>query len=95
MFTKYKNIIIIVVCLVAAFIAYTIFFTGKNQAPLSASAPITTPVEADLIALLAQLKGITLDTAIFDDPIFKSLVDFGQDLVAEPIGRPNPFAPLQ
>jgi type II secretory ATPase GspE/PulE/Tfp pilus assembly ATPase PilB-like protein len=42
------------------------------------------PADQDLIALLLDLKSISLDEQIFSDPAFQSLSDFSQDLVAEP-----------
>lgn len=56
-----------------------------------------TPVsqaEKDLVATLLQLRSVNLNGTIFSDPAFKSLKDFGSQIVPEPVGRPNPFAPL-
>jgi len=51
--------------------------------------------ERDLVATLLQLRAIGLDGTIFSDPAFQSLVDYGIEIVPEPVGRENPFAPLQ
>lgn len=50
--------------------------------------------ERDLVATLLQLRTVTLDGTVFSDPAFQSLRDFGSQIVPEPVGRPNPFAPL-
>ena len=50
--------------------------------------------DKDLVTTLLQLRAVTLEGAIFQDPAFKSLRDFGTQIVPEPIGRANPFAPL-
>lgn len=50
--------------------------------------------ERDLVATLLQLRAIGLDGTIFSDPAFQSLVDYGIEIVPEPVGRENPFAPL-
>lgn len=50
--------------------------------------------ERDLVATLLQLRTVTLDGTIFSDPAFQSLLDYGIDIVPEPVGRANPFAPL-
>jgi hypothetical protein len=50
--------------------------------------------DKDLVATLLQLRAVTLDGAIFQDPAFQSLRDFGIQIVPEPVGRENPFAPL-
>ncbi len=95
MLGKYQNIILIVVVLIIAFAIYSYFFTGKEEAPLMTEEVVSqSPEDQDLISLLLELKGITLDESIFSDATFDSLQDFSQELVAEPTGRPNPFAPL-
>jgi hypothetical protein len=94
-FKRYRTLILAVIIIAIAFFAYSYFFAGERQPILSEQAPaVGTPVDQDLIALLLQLKSIRLDTAIFNDPAFRSLQDFSQALVPEPIGRTNPFAPL-
>lgn len=92
---RYQNIILGVVLIALAFTVYSYFFTG-NTAPILGTEAVTptTAVDQDLISLLFELKGITLDDSIFADPTFRSLQDFSQALVPEPIGRHNPFAPL-
>jgi hypothetical protein len=95
MLAKYQNVIIIVVVLAIAFGVYSYFFVGKEEAVLtSENTGAAAPADQDLIALLLDLKSISLDEQIFSDPAFQSLSDFSQDLVAEPVGRDNPFAPL-
>ena len=49
---------------------------------------------AELISTLLALRAVKLDGTIFTDPVFTSLKDFSTEIVPEPIGRPNPFAPL-
>lgn len=90
-----RTVIIVGVVIVIAFIAYSYFFTAKPASVLTTSEVSgTPPVDQDLISLLAQLKAITLDDSIFNDPTFMSLQDFSQNLTPEPSGRINPFAPL-
>lgn len=48
----------------------------------------------DLLAALALLRTIQLDTSVFTDPIFKNLSDWGKKIAPQPAGRRNPFAPL-
>lgn len=95
LFKKFKTVIIVVLVIAIAFVAYSYFFAKPTEPVLSVQAVSTTPsVDQDLIAILLQLKSIKLDDAIFSDSAFKSLQDFSQELVQEPIGRNNPFAPL-
>ncbi len=58
------------------------------------SAP-SSQVERDLVATLLQLRSVSLDGTILGDPTFQSLKDFGSEIVPEPVGRENPFAPLE
>ena len=93
---KYQNLFVIVGLIVAAFVVYSIFFTGTNDDALVTQEidASQTAVEQELISLLLELRSITLNTSIFSDSKFQSLEDFSQDIVAEPVGRSNPFAPL-
>lgn len=90
-----KNIAIIGAIVIAAFVVYVLFFVHKEE-PVLSGTPTTasTAVDQDLVAILFELKAITLNDDIFSNPVFRSLVDFGQELVPEPVGRVNPFAPL-
>ncbi|MCI0542755.1 hypothetical protein L0Y69_03340 [bacterium] len=47
-----------------------------------------------ILALLNDLRSLQLDETFFSDPIFVSLEDWSVVLTPEPIGRPNPFAPI-
>lgn len=50
--------------------------------------------EQELVSTLLALRSVKLDGAIFTDPAFMSLKDFSTQIVPEPVGRPNPFAPV-
>ncbi|MES2134893.1 MAG: hypothetical protein V4449_01465 [Patescibacteria group bacterium] len=93
--TRYKGVLIALAVIVVAFFAYSYFFPKDSAPALSAEiAPENVSVDQDLISLLLELKSIKLNDAIFADSAFKSLQDFSQELVPEPVGRNNPFAPL-
>ncbi|PIR86272.1 hypothetical protein COU13_01935 [Candidatus Kaiserbacteria bacterium CG10_big_fil_rev_8_21_14_0_10_43_70] len=71
---------------------------GENSLLTStsiSSAATQTAVERELLNTLLELRSIRLDGEIFSDPAFNSLRDFTTDIVSEPIGRRNPFAPLE
>lgn len=61
--------------------------------PISGS-PTQQTADQELVATLLTLRAVTLSGKIFEDPAFRNLRDFGTTIVAEPVGRPNPFAPL-
>lgn len=46
------------------------------------------------LALLNQMKSIRIDTTLFSDPAYVSLVDNSVAITPEAVGRPNPFAPI-
>lgn len=62
--------------------------------PTGSGSPTQQSADQELVATLLTLRAVTLSGTIFQDPAFMSLRDFGTTIVAEPVGRPNPFAPL-
>ena len=48
----------------------------------------------DLVETLLALRAVKLDGTIFTEPAFTGLTDFSTPIIPEPVGRPNPFAPL-
>lgn len=48
----------------------------------------------DVVDTLRQLEAVRLDGAVFSNPSFAALKDFSTQIIPEPVGRPNPFAPL-
>ncbi len=50
--------------------------------------------ERAILDTLLQLRSIELAGTIFNDPVFQSLRDTRTEIVPEPIGRRNPFAPF-
>lgn len=92
-----QTVIIFLVIVGGLFFAYQYFFSAPQESALNVTNVQAAGSEADqeLIALLLELKGIRLDNAIFSDTTFQSLTDFSKELVAEPIGRINPFAPIE
>ena len=91
-----KNILLFGGLLVALFVGYNYFFAGENTAgPLIAiQQPAPPSGNSDLLAILLALRSLRLDDTVFSDETFKRLQDFGIEIPTEPLGRPNPFAPL-
>lgn len=95
---KTKNTIILALILLAIGVAMY-FYATRDKEPDDLLIGVTagmeiTPVDDDLLAALRDLKKLRLDQEIFKNPVFISLVDFGQILAEQPKGRANPFAPL-
>ena len=99
-----------VLMLIAGFaiIAAALLIFGGSASPSSSSSPAApylsvapsadanadVALGGDLLAALALLRTIQLDTSVFANPIFKSLSDWGKKIAPQPAWRRNPFAPL-
>ena len=98
-FLKNHKILLIVVAIIVAFIAYTAL-TGVEDEPLLVTTVVASPqtpaaaAEQGLVSLLLELQALSLDGTLFTTPRFMGLSDFGQELSPQPVGRPNPFAPI-
>lgn len=110
MFQKYKKIIIIASIVILAFIAVVILRDDSKDAEGDGLLTSTTntgnttggvkqtgasAIGAEIITALSQIKSLNLDNSIFSDPVFIQLKDKSQPIPKEPIGRENPFAPLE
>lgn len=74
------------------------FFSGSSssdQVLTTASTDgVADSLDQGLVNTLLTLRAITLSGSIFSEPVFQELQDFSTEIVPEPVGRPNPFAPL-
>ena len=69
-------------------------WTSSSSSPLLTTAGETSPLSENILTTLTQLNTITLDDALFKDPVFQSLSDFGVTIPCQDAGRNNPFAPV-
>lgn len=68
---------------------------GTSSVAASASGNATVAgVDRELQDTLDKVRAIQLADPVLGDPVFMSLQDIGQQIVPEPFGRPNPFAPI-
>lgn len=92
---KQNKVILIVLLIVVAAGAWYIFAGSSGTAALTESSPAgESPAEKALLDSLLTLQAIKLEGQIFQDQAFMSLKDFSTQIVQEPVGRTNPFAPL-
>ncbi len=99
---KFKTPIIFIFLVLVCFIIYSQFFAPSgNQAPSGLIQTSATGANggapdpnSDLISQLVALQNVSFKTDLLIDPAFVSLQDFSRSLVLQPIGRPNPFAPI-
>lgn len=86
---------IIVIAICAA--AWWTFTQSSGPAPVLATTVVagaTSTQDASIVTTLLQLQAVTLSGTILTDPAFLSLQDYTTQIVTEPIGRPDPFAPV-
>jgi hypothetical protein len=93
---KNRIVLLILAGVVVAGVIWYSFLREKTPQPLLQTEDLTqaTSVDSDVVAILLQLRAVSLSGTIFSDPAFVSLQDFGSQIVPEPIGRTNPFAPI-
>lgn len=109
-FQNHKKIFLFVGIFIVVAIIYELFFSGggaaSSKTPFSPTAdglvseiqPSSSDaiVGRDLLALLAQLQTISLDTSVFTNPVFVSLQDWSRPIDPQPFskaqGRQNPFS---
>ncbi len=92
-----KNILFALALAVILWIGYKLFIAPNDASLTPLDATVASQASRDtqeFLQTLQQLRDITLDGTVFDDARFQSLVDFRQTITPEPVGRPNPFAPI-
>ena len=94
-FSQYKLHILALVGVAVAIGAWWVFSSGpQDDALLATEGPAGGGiVDKDLVGTLLQLRAVSLGGTIFSDPAFIELQDFGTQIIPEPVGRENPFAP--
>ncbi|MEK7610017.1 MAG: hypothetical protein AAB470_02770 [Patescibacteria group bacterium] len=92
----YKTIIGGVVIVGAIVLAF--YFLGPSKSTDSLISVQATPeaniASTRILNLLQQIKSLKIDTSIFKDPAYQTLVDYTVEIPAVNVGRPNPFAPI-
>ena len=90
-----RSILIFAGVIFVVYFGYSYLFPADQGTPIAPAGLATAPPgQGDLLPLLLNLRSLKLDPAVFSDPSFRSLVNFGIEIPVEPIGRTNPFAPL-
>jgi hypothetical protein len=89
---KHKILILIIGIAIAGIAWYGL--TSSAPAPLLVTdSPLSGP-DQQLVETLLALRSVKLDGTIFSEIAFTTLQDYSTPIVQEPVGRPNPFAPL-
>lgn len=92
--TSNQTISLVILVFILAGGAYW-YVSGQtdNQPPLTATV-MENEMQTQFKTLVSELKNISFDTGIFDDPNFMALTDLATQIAPEPSGRLDPFAPL-
>lgn len=92
-----KSLIMVLVVLAVMFFGYLTFFSEDEtmeEVPIEGEVAAVTDVGADTLILLEQLRAVKMDNDIFMSAAFRALQDKTRDIGQQPVGRPNPFAPI-
>ncbi|MDO8493459.1 MAG: hypothetical protein Q7S19_02860 [bacterium] len=98
--SKNITVVVIIVTVSAMLIGIFIYFGGAGSSVDSdlsvvPTAPGTQNLSRELLSSLASLKDLKLNTDFFKDKAFASLIDYSEDLKEDPLGRENPFLPIE
>jgi hypothetical protein len=91
-----KNLVALVSLGALIFLAYYVFFKSDTGITLDSDTQSQAKLEDQkFLAKLKELQGLHIDTTIFNDAEFSSLVDHSVQVIDEDAGRPNPFEPVK
>jgi hypothetical protein len=91
---EHKFVAGIITVVILGALWYGLSNSGAQAPILQTEAPVSES-DKELVSTLLTLRAVQLNGTIFQDPVFQSLQDFTTEITPEPVGRPNPFAPLQ
>lgn len=96
-FKKNILVIVLVVAILSTGIIWYMYFGSTPSEPVTRVSEKEENEETrNLVSMLASLQSLRIDTAFFDDPIYKSLIDFSPTIeIPDNLGRANPFLPLE
>lgn len=96
-----KTVIIFIVILLIGVLMYFYTLGGPSDASISSldqqgmlvGSEDTQIIGARVLSLLNEINTLRIDKSIFDDPIYKILLDHTVQIPAQNVGRANPFEP--
>lgn len=97
--SRYKNVIIGGILLVAMLVAYNIFYLGPKKEAEDAGAIrsenqnlTSSQIGREIVTTLNRLKTLNIDPDFFLEERFGRLVDFSVEIKEQPVGKNNPFS---
>lgn len=102
---KRLKILVIILVVLAILFVYMLYSSNKTSGPEQNVITVTGEGQVagqnssdsesrEILEMLARLKAAKMDTDFLNEKAFKNLVDHSVELIEEPVGRINPFAPL-
>ena len=91
---QYKWLLIGGVILAVVFVWWGMPSSNTQSQTSITTTDDTSVVDPTLVQTFLTVSSIDLSGTIFTEAAFTSLQDFSTPIVDEPVGRPNPFAPL-
>jgi len=94
---KIKNAIIVAVVLGGIFLAYSFLVKGGEEDLLvetQVGGISRFPAVQELFTILGQLSELTIDTSLFQNPVYVTLEDNTVTVSPQARGRLNPFRPF-
>lgn len=96
-----KTTIIIIVAIVIALGGAYFYLSGDSKQPAASNSLLqSTPTQssgligAQVLTLLNQIRTLNIDSTVFKDKAYQSLVDYSVTIPPQNVGRTNPFAPI-
>lgn len=100
---NHKKILVIIILIILVFVGYGFYVSNKksSNANVSKQSVTASSVQASLegpgkefVTQLLAIQNINFKLDLFKDPVYIGLQDFSREIIPQPIGRPNPFAPF-
>lgn len=92
--SSHKLLSLVILLLILGGAWYVLSSSGGSSSSLLTTSATDSASDQELVNTLLTLRAVTLSGAILNDPAFRSLKDFSTQIVPEPVGRTDPFAPL-
>ena len=91
-----KNLLFALGLALILWLGYTLFVQNDGTTDPNSAVNTQASLETqEFLIRLQSLRSINIDRSIFSDERFSTLVDFSVELGDEPVGRRNPFAPVE
>src|SRR3989338_170331 len=92
-----KLIIAFAAVVIAGAIWYGFSYAGSSREAVLGTEKVVAALndeDQDIVKNLLILRSVDLNGTILSSKAFLGLQDFGTEITQEPVGRPDPFAPL-